>query len=138
MPIYLSKRDTGNGKYTITLKVIKKATDYDYLQVAVENSLEIPLSTASGIRINNTNSNIVDFRKGPNEFITFDINNLIKTQKYFVVLNTVRNNPRVSTTPFSARTARKYMINVYASLRGGLYTRKRKSILKKNITKKHK
>jgi len=106
------------------------------------------VSEVSGtLMIDNIRRNIISFNVRTDMFKEFTINNLLKTATYYLVFNTINTSPKVPSSLESSVTPRfDNNINLFTSspaliqrvIRGGDYSRKRKSILKKNITKKHK
>jgi len=106
------------------------------------------VSEVSGtLMIDNIRRNIISFNIISGTFKEFTINNLSKTAMYYLVFNTINTSPKVTSSLESSVTPRdNNKINLFSispalikpEIRGGDYSRKRKSILKKNITKKRK
>jgi len=133
LPIYVSKTSTALTTYNLNLRVVKKqGSDYNNLEVKLFDGLT---EISRTILINNIRNNIISF---PTD-INFTINNLIKTKVYDIVLDTINSNSIATRTDTSELTVKKRIniFNLLNSLSGGYYTKKRKTILKKNKTEKY-
>jgi hypothetical protein len=138
--IVSSPSSRGDDYFKATLS-LKKKIDYNYVLVNVMyNGLTIAVTQGMIINNNvgsatNPNYNIVPFAGSVGQTIMITIDRLVKGSNYTVSLATMNTYSRIAATKYSEILQGN--IRTIGSSRGGNYSKKRKTILKKNKTEKN-